>query len=114
MNKTDAFTLVVLRWNKKQISLFEPDRYFYHAIATSLAVDAETVIKIHNESVPDECRAAWQYNERAQMENLIKELKIGMGMEHMPCGEFEANAIYFSIGVLSYNLMIAQKHFVIQ
>jgi hypothetical protein len=32
----------------------------------------------------------------------------------MPCAEFEANAMYFSIGVLTYNLMIAKKHFVIQ
>ncbi len=28
--------------------------------------------------------------------------------------EFEANAMYFSIGVLTYNLMVAQKYFVIQ
>jgi hypothetical protein len=25
-------------------------------------------------------------------------------MEQMPCGEFEANALYFAIGVLAYNL----------
>lgn len=48
------------------------------------------------------------------MENHIKELKIGIGMEQMPCGEFEANRMYFSIGVLTHNLMIAQKYFVIQ
>jgi hypothetical protein len=114
MNETDAFTLVVLRWKKEQLNLLEPDKYFYHAIATNLDIDGETVIKIHNESVPDTCRAVWQYNERAQMENHIKELKIGIGMEQMPCGEFEANAMYFSIGVLTYNLMVAQKYFVIQ
>jgi len=114
MNETEAFTLVVLRWKKEQLNLLEPDEYFYHAIATNLDVDAGAVIKIHNESVPDACRAVWQYNERAQMENHIKELKIGIGMEQMPCGEFEANAMYFSVGVLSYNLMVAQKYFVIQ
>ena len=114
MNETDAFTLVVMRWKKEQPSLLEPEGYFYHAIATNLEVDAETAIMIHNESVPDACRAVWQYNERAQMENYLKELKIGVGMEQMPCGEFEANAMYFSIGVLTYNLIIAQKYFVIQ
>jgi hypothetical protein len=114
MDKTEAFILVVLRWKKEQISLFEPDRYFYHAIATNLEAGAELAIKIHNESIPEACRAVWQYNERAQIENYLKELKIGIGMEHMPCGEFEANAMYFSIGVLTYNLMIAQKYFVIQ
>ncbi|MGQ9693822.1 MAG: transposase, partial [Thermodesulfobacteriota bacterium] len=114
MNEAEAFTLVVLRWKKEQMSLFEPEEYFYHAIATNMEVDAEAVIKIHEESVPDSCRAVWQYNERAQMENYLKELKIGVGMEQMPCGEFEANAMYFSIGVLTYNLMIGQEHFVIQ
>lgn len=114
MNGTEAFTLVVLRWKKEQLSLLEPEEYFYHAIATNMEVDAEAAIKIHNESVPDTCRAVWQYNERAQMENYLKELKIGVGMEQMPCGEFEANAMYFSIGVMTYNLMIGQKYFVIQ
>lgn len=114
MNGTEAFTLVVMRWKKEQLSLLEPDGYFYHAIATNLAVDGEAVIKIHKESVPDVCRTVWQYNERAQMENYLKELKLGVGMEQMPCGEFEANAMYFSVGVLTYNLMIAQKYFVIQ
>ncbi|BCB97387.1 hypothetical protein JZK55_23090 [Dissulfurispira thermophila] len=41
-------------------------------------------------------------------------LKIGVGIEQMPCGELEANAMYFSVGVLTCNLMIAQKYFVIQ
>jgi hypothetical protein len=27
-----------------------------------------------------------------------------MGMEQMPCGQFDANAMYFAIGVLAYNL----------
>ncbi len=47
------------------------------------------------------------------MENIIKELKVGMGMEQMPSGRFEANAMYFAIGVLAYNLYVAQKYFVI-
>jgi hypothetical protein len=31
-------------------------------------------------------------------------VKIGFGMERMPCGQFEANAVFFRIGVLAYNL----------
>ena len=27
----------------------------------------------------------------------------------MPSGEFEANAIHFAIGIMTYNLIIAQK-----
>jgi hypothetical protein len=37
-------------------------------------------------------------------ENRIKELKIGFGMERMPCGQFAANAMFLAIGVLAYNL----------
>ena len=114
MENTEAFTLVVMRWKKEQLSLLEAEKYFYHAVATNLGEEAEAVIAIHDQSIPDACRAVWQYNERAQMENLIKELKIGIGMEHMPCNEFEANAMYFNIGVLTYNLMVTQKNFVIQ
>ncbi|MFH1953620.1 MAG: transposase, partial [Pseudomonadota bacterium] len=45
------------------------------------------------------------YNQRGQCsENRIKELKIGFGMERMPCGQFEANAVFFRIGVLAYNI----------
>ena len=114
MENTEAFILVVMRWKKEQLSLLEAEKYFYHAVATNLGEEAEAVIEKHEKSIPDACRAVWQYNERAQMENFIKELKIGIGMEHMPCNEFDANAMYFSIGVLTYNLMVAQKHFVIQ
>ena len=32
-------------------------------------------------------------------------------MEQMPTGDFGANALYFGIGILSYNLFIAQKYF---
>jgi hypothetical protein len=34
----------------------------------------------------------------------IKELKPGFGMERMPCGQFSANAVFFRLGVLAYNL----------
>lgn len=114
MENTGAFGLAVMRWKKGQMTLFDQREYFYHAIATNLAVDPEKVILKHQESIPEPCTAVWKYNERAQMENLIKELKYGIGMNHMPCGEFEANAMYFGIGILTYNLMIAKKYLVIK
>ncbi len=39
-------------------------------------------------------------------ENRIKDLKIGFGMEYMPCGTFQANAAFFAISVLTYNLYL--------
>jgi len=91
MNGTEqAFRLIVLRWPNPQPSLFAADRYYYHAVATNRQEVASGVI--------------WKHNQRGNSENWHKELKVGFGMEQMPCGQFEANAVYFAIGVLAYNL----------
>jgi hypothetical protein len=91
MNGTEqAFRLVVLRWPNPQPSLFEADRYCYHAVATNREEPASGVV--------------WKHNQRGESENWHKELKVGFGMEQMPCGQFEANALYFALGVLAYNL----------
>jgi Transposase DDE domain group 1 len=91
MNGTEqAFRLIVLRWPNPQPHLFEANSYCYHAVATNRTEPAREVI--------------WKHNARGQSENWHKELKSGMGMEQMPCGQFEANAMYFAIGVLAYNL----------
>ena len=49
------------------------------------------------------------HNKRGQAENFNKEIKSGFSMEKMPCGTFSANAIYFGIGILSYNLFTGFK-----
>lgn len=46
----------------------------------------------------------WRHNQWGQSESWQKELTIAMRVEQISCGEFEANAISFSIGVLAYNL----------
>jgi len=51
----------------------------------------------------------WRYNGRAQIENHIKEIKGGFGMDRLPSGDFSANAVHFGIGIMTYNLFIAQK-----
>ena len=51
---------------------------------------------------------AW-HNQRGQAENFNKELKIGFGMERMPCGQTHANAVFLRIGVIAYNLFIGFK-----
>ena len=92
MNGTaQAFRLIVLRWPNPQPSLFEADRYCYHAVAANREEAASAVIGKHNG--------------RGNSENWHKELKSGVGMEQMPCGQFDANAMYFAIGVLAYNLV---------
>lgn len=94
MNETkEAFRLVVIR-RPYQCNLFDAEEGSserYTVIATNREESAEEVVR-------------W-YNQRGECsENRIKELKIGFGMERMPCGQFEANAVFFRIGVLAYNL----------
>ena len=96
MNGTkEAFRLIVQRWPKVQGELFDPDPYCYHAIATNREEPAAEVVSIHNQ--------------RGQVENFIKEFKDGFGMNWMPCGETYANAVFFRIGVIAYNLFLALK-----
>jgi hypothetical protein len=97
LNKAkDPIRLVVQRWRDPQLALFEPNGYCYQVIASNRdELKAEEVV--------------WFHNQRGQVENLIKELKIGFGMEQLTSGEFSANAIWFALGVLAYNLTQAQK-----
>jgi len=96
MPKTAAFRLVVQRWRDPQLLLFEPNGYSYYVIATNRDdLSAREVVLFHNQ--------------RGEVENSIKELKIGLGMERMTSGDFKANALWFAIGVLAYNLDAAQK-----
>jgi len=93
MNKTkEAFRLIVIRRSyQSDIFAQEDVSLKYTVIATNRMESAEDVVK-------------W-YNQRGECsENRIKELKIGFGMERMPCGQFEANAIFFRVGILAYNL----------
>ncbi len=102
MNKTDkAFRLIVLRRPREQ-DLFEDNGpYRYHAIASNRA-DEDAATTMH-----------WYCKRGDASENRIKDLKIGFGMEHMPCGTFQANATFFAIGVLTYNLYLGFRSVVL-
>ncbi len=93
MNKTKkAFRLIVIRRPYQGNMFSEEDVSLkYTVIATNREESAQWVV-------------GW-YNQRGDCsENRIKELKIGFGMERMPCGQFEANAVFFRIGVMAYNI----------
>ena len=92
MNKTrKAFRLIVIRRSsQKEMFAYEDTGKKYTAVASNKTESAEEIIE-------------W-YNQRGECsENRIKDLKIGFGMERMPCGQFEANAVFFRIGVMAYN-----------
>lgn len=102
MEKTDtAFRLIVVRRPVQRDFFKEKDSEEelserYKVIASNRDETAEETV-------------AW-YNRRGDAsENRLKELKIGFGMQRMPCGQFEANAMFFRIGVLAYNLFVFFK-----
>ncbi len=51
------------------------------------------------------------YNQRGEdSENRIKELKSDFAGERLPCGQFDANALYFHLCVTAYNLLVLLRH----
>jgi hypothetical protein len=103
-----AFTLVIQRKRiKGQIDInldanntgeeISSQGYIYRAIATNQDDWGDSKI-IH-----------W-YNQRAEdSENRIKELKLDFGGDTLPCSDFNANALYFLLSTLSYNLFALMR-----
>jgi hypothetical protein len=97
MEHTDkAFRLIVVR-HVHQGELLEEDRPRYHVIASNRSDSTADVL-------------IWYRQRGEHSENGIKELKIGFGMERMPCGQESANAAFFRIGVIAHNLFVLFKH----
>ena len=102
------FTLIIQRTPKSgQLELdinsqgdgIQANGYTYRAIATS--IDRMSDSEIIN----------WYGMRAEKSENKIKELMLDFGGAYMPCGQFDANALYFSICTLSYNLFVMlRKH----
>lgn len=71
--------------------------YVYRAIATN------------RDTLSDSELVQW-YNQRAEdSENRIKELKLDFGGDTLPCSDFQANALYFLISALSYNVFALMR-----
>ena len=88
MNKTEkAFRLIVLRRPREQDLFEDKSLYRYHAIASNRPNEDAAVTM------------EWYSQRGDASENRIKDLKVGFGMEYMPCGSFQANAVFFAIGV---------------
>ena len=99
-NKSKAtFRLVFVRDVENQKTLFgnEPRG---RALITNIAPEQKAAAEI----------VEW-YNQRGTAENYIKELKYGFGMRHLPCGQEHANAAWFRIGAMAYNLFLMQQAF---
>jgi hypothetical protein len=101
MNATKAaFRLSITREERPQPDLFDEATgpYAYHVVASNWPQEEKTAHEV----------LRW-HNQRGQAENFNKELKNGLGLDQLPCGDAGANAVFFRIGVLAYNLFIGFK-----
>ena len=100
MNNSDhSFRIIMMRWKNPEMDLFKKtEEYCYHGISTN-----------YTEEEKDSREVVVWHNNRGNSENYNKELKNGFGMDYMPFGEYGANAVWFGIGVLAYNLFMASK-----
>jgi hypothetical protein len=73
-------------------TLFTLGRFAYHAYVTNLPVGPARVWRF--------------YNDRARLELTIKELKQDYALGEIPTRCFEANALYFEVLRLAYNLVV--------
>jgi hypothetical protein len=99
MNRTKkAFRLIAIRRPAQMDLLTGQDKTSerYTVIASNRTETAQETV-------------AW-YNRRGDAsENRIKDLKIGFGMERMPCGDFAANAMFFRLGTIAYDMFVLFK-----
>ena len=111
MTKTpQAFTLVVQRKridddDNSQLDIFinsddetvARGRCIHRAIATNL------------DELSDSALVHW-YNQRGETsENRLKELRSDFAAARLPCGDFDANAAWFMLSSIAYNLFALMR-----
>lgn len=87
--------IVVRKWVKppysSQMTFIPPEKWEYQVIVTNLSM------------LP---RNVWRfYNKRANVENIVKELKLHFNMSKIPASSFLANEAYFQIILLTYDII---------
>jgi len=96
-NPRETLRMVVIRTTKKNVTMYEKDRYDYQAWLTNFP---ESEMK-HEEIIEF-------YRKRGNAENMIRELKNGYDIHHFPCKSLLANRAYGVIAALAYTLMRLQ------
>lgn len=89
-NKTFRIIALLRRYQKKLFNK-EDVKSKYSVIATNIKGSALNIFKRYNQG----CTSS---------KNCINDLKVCFGMERMPCGKIGANAVFFRIGAISYNI----------
>jgi len=86
-----AYRFVVTRRRKEQLALFAEFEYSYRVYFTNTDWSKHGVVHF--------------YRQRAEAENVIKELKEGYAVENILSEQFLANAVFFQLELLAYNLV---------
>ena len=84
-----------------QLALFPT--YSYHALITDRdgeTLEQETDHRRHTDTLELEA----DHRRHAEIENAIRDLKYGVGLNHLPSGRFPANAVWLAIQVMAHNL----------
>ena len=108
MQHTDhAFRIIVV---KRQVTPILPsmEKFLDEEELLALANERYSVIATNadNETLPAQ-EVVRLYRQRGETsENRIKALKNGFNLNYLPTSNFMANALYFQIGALAYNLFI--------
>lgn len=93
-----AFRLVVKRWLSGQLELFKP-AIRHHAVIANLPESWTTKQVLEH------------HNGRGSAEKAFGEIKNGYGLDKLPCGQLMANAAFFQVCLLAYNLIQTFKRF---
>ena len=101
MGETDYFRIVIQRWENPNPDLFEnSDGYCYHVICTNYSEEEKSTEEI-----------VYWHNGRAASELYHRELKTGFNLHYLPCDHTGANALWFALGILAYNIHIFARTF---
>ena len=91
--------VVFIRAKKKRLKPGDQEYYHHYAIVTNMSEK-----ELSNE------RVIQFYKKRANVENQIKDLKMGMDFYHFPCQKLNANRAWGIIAIFAYNLMRFSAH----
>jgi len=109
MQDTDhAFRMIVVKKTATPI-LHGLEQFLTEEELLSYASERYTVIATNDPKMSPEEIVHFYRQRGDSSENRIKELKNGFNLKYLPTSHFQANALYFHIGTLAYNLFMLFK-----
>jgi hypothetical protein len=100
---------VALRFTPLQTDLFVSAEIRYHAVVTNRPAPAAPGEPARPEQISAAELVHWHREKAGTIEHVHRVLKSELGAGVMPCQQFQANAAWFRINVLTFNLLTALK-----